>query len=52
MGGIFAFQTWGLLYGVAYTRRGLFSEFYRSYEGLFIFLFVLEQDSHRRKSKR
>ena len=27
IGGIFAFQIWGLLYGGAYTRRGLFSEF-------------------------
>ena len=39
MGGIFAFQIWGLLYGGAYTRRGLFLEFYRSYEGLFHFPF-------------
>ena len=27
-GGFFALQIWGLIFGGAYTRRGLFSEFY------------------------
>ena len=27
-GGFFALRVWGLIFGGAYTRRGLFSEFY------------------------
>ena len=27
-GGVFALPVWGLIFGGAYTRRGLFSEFY------------------------
>ena len=45
-GGLFALQIWGLIFGGAYTRRGLFSEFYGivlNYRKIFILSETLEE---------
>ena len=45
-GGFFALKIWGVIFGGAYTRRGLFSEFYGialNYRKIFILSETLEE---------